>query len=636
MSVHSLEKRLRHYRAAYFNATPEVSDLEYDRLEAELRILCPTSSFFEEVGHTVPQKLAVPLPVWMGSLDKRKADDPKALDRWITKSTGETFHLSEKLDGVSLLLYWNGYNYRCYTRGNGKEGVDVTDTLVSALDLPTLGNKTDTSQLIRGEILIPRSALGNLGTTTTNLRSIVNGVITAKEPKPEVLAHVRFLAYSLPISELAPEVQFETLTNWGFRIPRVATITRGDTTLESLRDTLATWKKESPYEIDGIVVSRNKYDAPVPGKNPKHTIAFKATFGEDTAVTTVKEVVWTPSKDGYLKPRIHFEPVHLGGHTVQWATGYNAKYVLESRINTGAQIWIVRSGDVIPKVVSVPKKATAPALPKYNCTWSESGVDLILLDTKGNPQQQATQLQYFLKTVGAKHMSDAGTLAFTQEHVTSTGSHPIDTLLAWNPSDKMGQKQRMSLKKALAKASPECLMAATNCFGRGLGVKRIGLICAATEAPYMLVQPMDDSAKPGAIQRITEIPKFSTTLANQYVEGLEAFYDVLERSPYLASQWESCLEQASHASDASEESATSKTTPLSGWNVVATGKRDKVLLDKLVELGANLTGSVSGKTTMLIYTEDVQHRDKYKKAVEIGIPHIMTPIECNAWIGNNL
>lgn len=655
-STTSLFHLLTDYRQAYFNGQPKVSDLEYDDLEAQLRDQDPDHPFFQEVGHPVPEKLAVPLPVWMGSLDKRKGDDArnaKALNQWIEKSPETPFVVSEKLDGVSLLLYWNAdyATYHCYTRGNGHQGVDVTDTLLAALAPPSLEDHVTENILIRGEVILPRASLPQLETKTTNLRSIVNGIITAKHPNPKVRAHARFVAYAIP--GLAPAEAFAYLDAWGFHTPRHTALPKDTASVDTLTQMLQDWKTASPYEIDGLVVARDLAEPPVPGKNPKQTVAFKTTYATDSAVTTVLSVEWNPSKDGYLKPRIHFEPVQLGGHTVQWATGYNAKYILQNRINTGAQVRIVRSGDVIPKVIEVLQSAPTLATPAYECTWTPSKVDLVLVQSD-TPQAATTTLQYFLKTLGAKYMSVASVKRFLKESPNPEHLHPIELLLSSEPNPqsstyKMESKQRASLVAALDGATPESLMAATNIFGRGLGVKRLALIIQATTQsatpPYQLVQRVTDSKLQNNLQyTVAQIPSFSQTLASLYVKGLEDFHKLLEASPNLAACWEKCLhthtQAQSHAHSQAQNQSHHTPKPLAHLSFLETGKRDKALRAQLEALGARFTSSLSKSTNHLLYTLDAMGNSKYEKALgfrESMLPekaehYMMTPDECREWL----
>ena len=86
---------------------------------------------------------------------------------------------------------------------------------------------------------------------------------------------------------------------------------------------LVNWRGKYGYEIDGIIVCNDAVYARTSG-NPKHAFAFKMVLSDQIAEAHVVDVLWSASKDGYLKPRVQIEPVVLGGVTITYATGFNA------------------------------------------------------------------------------------------------------------------------------------------------------------------------------------------------------------------------------------------------------------------------------------------------------------------------
>ena len=121
---------------------------------------------------------------------------------------------------------------------------------------------------------------------------------------------------------------------------------------EYLSEILIKWRDEYEYEIDGIIVIDDKLYNRITG-NPLHAFAFKMIISEQIAEAKVVNVLWTPSKDGYLKPRVQIEPITLGGVKIEYATGFNAKFIVDNNIGLGSLITIIRSGDVIPHILSV-------------------------------------------------------------------------------------------------------------------------------------------------------------------------------------------------------------------------------------------------------------------------------------------
>jgi NAD-dependent DNA ligase len=86
-------------------------------------------------------------------------------------------------------------------------------------------------------------------------------------------------------------------------------------------------------------------------------------LSDQVAEVKVVDVIWTASKDGYLKPRVRVEPVHIGGVTIEYATGFNGKFIEDNKIGVGAIIQLIRSGDVIPYIKSVVVPAETGKMP---------------------------------------------------------------------------------------------------------------------------------------------------------------------------------------------------------------------------------------------------------------------------------
>ena len=98
--------------------------------------------------------------------------------------------------------------------------------------------------------------------------------------------------------------------------------------------------------MDGVIVTHNKlYERT--NKNPDHAFAFKMVLSDQTAETFVVDVIWSPSKDGYLKPRIRVDPVQVGGVTIEYTTGFNGAFIRDNKIGVGAKVKLIRSSEVM-------------------------------------------------------------------------------------------------------------------------------------------------------------------------------------------------------------------------------------------------------------------------------------------------
>ena len=113
-----------------------------------------------------------------------------------------------------------------------------------------------------------------------------------------------------------------------------------------LSEVLVMWRDTYEYEIDGVIVNHNKI-YPRKSGNPDHAFAFKMILSDQMAEAKVVDVIWTPSKDGYLKPRVRIEPIVLGGVKIEYATGFNAKFIKDNieenleRLKLEMFLWVV-------------------------------------------------------------------------------------------------------------------------------------------------------------------------------------------------------------------------------------------------------------------------------------------------------
>ena len=164
---------------------------------------------------------------------------------------------------------------------------------------------------------------------------------------------------------------------------------------QTLAEQLDLRQLDSHYEIDGLVVESNGPHGHSDTGNPAFAFAFKKPVREQGTQSRVIAVLWSPSKDGLLKPCVQYEPIQLEGVVMQFATAHNARYVLDNKIGPGAVVEIVRSGDVVPQIVTVTTPATDAQMPDTPYTWSKTGVDAVLVDPDKSEIVQIKRLVRF-------------------------------------------------------------------------------------------------------------------------------------------------------------------------------------------------------------------------------------------------
>ena len=370
LNEETLSEMLLRANASYYNDDEVIPDSIYDILKEYIETRFPNNMAIKMVGAPVKKK-KTQLPYEMWSMDKIKADTG-AMDRWKEKYPGNKV-ISGKLDGVSGLYSTEGGIPKLYTRGNGKIGQDISH-IIPFLRLPITPNIT-----IRGEFIIKRDTFEEkYEETAANARSFVSGTINLKTPDYTRYADIDFVAYEVINPVLSPSAQMEWLEEQN--VLTVVNSLHNTVSNEMLSEYLKIVRTDYQYETDGIIVCDDKI-YPRASENPKHAFAFKMVLSDQMAEAKVLDIIWTPSKDGILKPRVQFEPVIINGATLQFASGYNAKFIQDNDIGIGTIIEVIRSGDVIPKIVGCwNNDDIITKMPQYNWVWNETEVDAVLID----------------------------------------------------------------------------------------------------------------------------------------------------------------------------------------------------------------------------------------------------------------
>ena len=603
--VNTLKKLSEHY---YNTGTSLVSDEIYDILRDVLIERDPTNSFLKQVGAPI-LKNKIELPYFMPSLDKIKPTTD-ALEKWTKKYKGP-YVLSDKLDGVSALLYKDKQNkIKLYTRGDGLEGQDITHLIPFVLKDNVLFDKIPKEGAIRGELIISKTNFKKISKDFKNARNAVAGLVNAKNFSKEVAAVTSFIGYAVINPELKQSDQMKQIEKW--KIPIVTYILKNDLTNEILSDYLVKRRKESEYEVDGIVVIDSSKEYKNTVTNPEYGFAFKAVLTDQVAEATVIDVLWDVSKHGYLKPKVKIQPINLVGVEITYATAFNAKFVKDNNLGPGAIIKIVRSGDVIPHIMDVVKpsasgEAKMPSVPYY---WTDTKVDIIVKDIHGDRKDRilVKQITSFFKVMGVKFLSEGIVTKFVENGYKSV----IDIIKNKDKlteiegvGDKLVTKIFANIDNSFKTTSLYQLMAASNLFGRGFGVRRTKLITDTYPDIMKSTWTVDEMTK-----NIEEIDGFDTLTASQFSKNFDKF-------KLFISKLEKVVD-LSHLSKTQQQTTKKTSNKFADMKIVFSGIRDKEI-EKIIESeGGKVTTTVSNNTTLLIYSDT--DTSKYQKAIELHIP----------------
>ena len=460
-SLQKIVELLERASRAYYNGGPLLMDDEsFDALLAQLQELDPAHPFLTTVGAAPPAEGAVELPHFMPSLDKIKPGQG-VLTRFLLRHP--TTVISEKLDGLSAL--WCPSKRALYLRGDGRTGQTVSHLAGHIQGL--VGSVENWA--IRGELILPK---------TTGARATVNGLLHQKTPPKEELAKVRFIAYEVVSpAEMGRESQMKWLAARGFETPwwKATTALTEEACCEAFRER----RESSPYETDGIVVGANAPPLKATTlQNPKDCVAFKMPTADQSALTTVREVIWAPSAQGYLIPRLRFDPVKIGGASIEFCTAHNARTVVDKALGPGARVKIRRSGDVIPTLDSVLFPAETPALPADPASWAWDGEPTVathIVSKKASAEQTTSQLLHFAKTHDIAGLGPANCKLLVKAAIDG----PAALWKATAPTlgallgPKTGESVHAALRTRLSAATELQFMLSSSVLPRGVGESKL-------------------------------------------------------------------------------------------------------------------------------------------------------------------
>ena len=587
--------------AYYTKGKPIMTDAEYDLIHDYFAKTYPSNPVVHTIGAPI-EKNKVALPYEMASMDKIKPDT-NALAKWSVKYSGP-YTLSCKLDGISGLYDTEHAVPKLYTRGDGTVGQDISH-LIPHIRLPK--NK---DIVIRGEFIMAKEAFDRkYKTKYANARNLMAGIINQKTIDDRV-KDVRFVAYEVvKPAGLKPSEQMALLKTMDVDV--VKNQQENHLTNELLSALLQTWRTGHEYEIDGVIVADDKVYGRASG-NPDNAFAFKMILSDQMAEAHVVDVLWSPSKDGYLKPRVQINPVHLGGVVIQYATGFNAKFIEDNKIGVGAIIQIIRSGDVIPKIQSVSAPAIEAKMPLVAYVWNDTHVDIMLEDAAGDATVVEKNLTGFFKGIEVDGLGPKNV-----EKLMAAGHDSVPKILRMSKEDflkvdgfqdKTATKLYDGIRTRIDAASLATLMAVSNKLGRGISNSKTELILA--EYPDVFVER--DMNKLVAIKGIEK--KTAQTIIDHIPD-------------FLAFMTECGLE--GKLQSVPKATASVVQHELTGKSIVFSGVRDKALEEWLKSVGAKSGSSVSKNTFAVVVKSHDETTGKVENAKSIGVP-VMTLDEFNA------
>jgi len=605
----------------YYNETAVMTDDEFDFLVDELKKRDPKHPTLSKIGAPLPKVTEikkVKLPYHMGSMDKYKLSDTKQFEKWLSKYKGP-YTITDKLDGVSALYYWDADNKQAhlYKRGDDQMGSDISFLIPYIPSLTKLKiNKQEKLIAIRGELIISLDNYESYTGDKTNPRSMVAGLTNKKTIDANTVKLIDFVAYEMLYPRKIHTDQLKEISNLGFITVHHSLLKTID--FPKLIDILQDRKKTGKYECDGIIITDNNEHIVNKSGNPEHAFAFKELPDKLTSECNVVEVEWNVSKDGYVKPTVLIEPVQLSGVTIKRATGFNAKFIKDNKIGPGSIIQIIRAGDVIPHIEKVIK-ATGESMPDFPYKWNETNVDIILDEAKNKNkditrEHKISELTYFVSHMNMKFLSEQTVAKLYDEGFDSIIKILIlskdDLLKLDNFKDTMANKIYESIQKSIEELDILILAHASNIFGHNFGSRRLKKIFEIY--PKVLVWIKNKSFE-DIKNAIKEIEGFEDSLSSQFAEKIVEFDKLVNKLP---SNIKNKVQEYKNIIELIEDKKISSKT------FVFSDFRNKEW-EAYIELHkGKISSSVSSKTDYLVTTQeaiDTGTNSKVKKAIELKV-----------------
>ena len=385
---------LNEYNKFYYNkSNPKVSDKEYDELKKDILILEKKNKFlnsnqspskivgykpsksFKKILHRVPM-----LSLSNAFTEEDLLNFEKRILNFISEKPNFeiSYSVEPKIDGISAsLIYKNGELVTGLSRGDGKEGEDITANLATIKDIPKkIINKNFPKDIdIRGEVFIKNSDFELIKEKFANPRNAASGSLRQKNADDTKKIPLKFIAYTFGYeNKLNLKNQFEylkKLDEWGFKTNPLNKLIVGVKNLLSNYKEIEKRRSEIDFDIDGIVYKINEFKLQKRLGNvanaPRWAIAHK--FASNKAISKILNIEIQIGRTGALTPVAKIKPINIGGVIVSNATLHNEDEIDRKDIRIGDIATIERAGDVIPHILSVDrtkrdKKSTKFIFPK--------------------------------------------------------------------------------------------------------------------------------------------------------------------------------------------------------------------------------------------------------------------------------
>lgn len=645
--MNELVQLLNQYAREYYTKdNPSVSDAEYDKLYRELVEL--EKEFPEDILPNSPthrvgdlvldgfEKYRHEYPLF-SLQDAFSREELDAFDRRIKAEFPQADYLAElKIDGLSIsLTYVNGRLRVGATRGDGTVGENITENLKRVRDIP-LHLPENIDLTVRGECYLPKASFKTINaerrengeTEFANPRNAAAGTLRQLDTKVVAKRKLATFIYQEagPTAASSQEAVLESFAKLGFTVnPRHIISSSMDAIWHFIED-VAKERAELAYDIDGVVIKVNSLALQealgFTVKAPRWAIAYKFPAEEKTA--EILSVDWTVGRTGVVTPTANLTPVQLAGTTVSRATLHNVDYIAEKDIRIGDIVVVYKAGDIIPAVLHVVENKRDQQVPlpiPTVCPSCQS--ELIHFEDEValrcvNPRCPAQLKEKLIHFASRDAMNIIGLgPAIVEKLFTAELICDVADIYQLTPENLMqleGIKEKSATKLYKAIQASKANSAEKLLFG--LGIRHVG-----SKASRLLMERFESLEQLAAadFDDIAAIDGLGIVIA----ESLKTYFATAGAQKLLIELKTVGLNLTYLGKKTASDAA------LTGMTIVLTGKLANLTRsqakEKLQSLGANVAGSVSKKTSLVIAGSDAG--SKLEKAKTLGIE-----IKDEAWL----
>jgi len=619
-----------HDRRYYVDASPTISDVEYDQRSQRLRAIEADHpdwivewSPSRRVGHApVSDFPKVHRPVAMLSLDNTY-DEPDLqafFDRVVKGLDGDVpvFSVEPKIDGFGIeLTYRAGMLTLGATRGDGRIGEDVTAN-VRMVKGVALRLREPVDIVVRGEIYMTKAEFAAINAARAeageelfkNPRNTAAGSIKQMDPREVAKRPMRTILYEVVDGERYATGHLASLARIRALGLPVSAHNAKAASWDELLACVHGWRDrrdELAYEVDGLVIKVDDFGLRAAlgttAKFPRWAIAYK--FPARQVTTALLDIQSYVGRTGAVTPVAMLEPVNLSGTTVARASVHNWDQVARLGLGKGDRVLLEKAGEIIPQILGVTEKGPGPAFPQpVRCPSCDSElireegrVALLCPNRLACPAQRLAAIEFFASR-GQMNIDGLGEKVVTQLLDTKLVEDVADLFILTTDQleglDRFGKLSAKNVIAALAKSKADATFARLLA---ALGIANLGGVLARPIAEKYgtltaLRAAADQLDSEAFVAQLCEIPGIGETIA----QSVDRFL----RDPNARVVLQKL---ADRGIDPPQPIRAVTEGPLTGKTLVVTGTLTAPRTDvqkRIEAAGGKVSGSVSKKTSYLV------------------------------------